>query len=142
MNRVILEHSPAPPIACLKKNKVSVVAVASRMADGDLVTEAHAMTQLAECILAKAQQGSRWRSKYGRCLNTGCGENCLHMEDQTQDMEETGGGCQPPRFNNTKKKKGYCALPYSSVSSPSTSKSASLSCVSLLLHMIKPEPEE
>lgn len=35
---------------------------------------------------------------------------------------------------------GYCGFPYSSVSSPSTSRSASLSGFSLPLHMTKPEP--
>lgn len=36
--------------------------------------------------------------------------------------------------------KRYCGFPYSSVSSPSTSRSASLSGFSFPLHMINPEP--
>lgn len=38
-------------------------------------------------------------------------------------------------------KQGYWALPYSSVSSPSTSRSASLSWLSFVLHMAKPVPK-
>lgn len=37
-------------------------------------------------------------------------------------------------------REGYCALPYSSVSSPSTSRSASLSWLSFVLHIAKPVP--